>query len=391
MKLNSKKIEFSNEKLKLKSILSVLKYAIKNNVTFALWRLPNSNFSNGLISYNSFKLKSDFSISDLGKGFILSPFVNDDKIVFAPENIKIELDESLNLFSDEFNLDDIISEINSIKNENIYDLLPSKNDFNNYDFKKSVLDAVLDIENGIFQKVVLARTILEQNLNKLNPLEIYIRLTKKYPSAFVSIVYNPEFGLWIGATPELLIEQNSDGIFKTVSVAGTKTYIQGSDISEINWQQKEIEEQAFVSRYIINQFKKIRVREFEEFGPVVTLAGNLVHLKTEFKVNTNEINFPELSTVMLKLLHPTPAVCGESKEKSLQFILNNENFERELYSGFFGPINSNINLFVNLRCMKIYKNSFQLFAGAGITKNSDADKEFEEINSKFSTLQSVLN
>ena len=59
-----------------------------------------------------------------------------------------------------------------------------------------------------------------------------------------------------------------------------------------------------VSRFIINCFKKIRLREFEEIGPRTSKAANLVHLKTDYLVNTKEVNFPQLGTVMLELLHP---------------------------------------------------------------------------------------
>ena len=46
-----------------------------------------------------------------------------------------------------------------------------------------------------------------------------------------------------------------------------------------------------VSRYIINCFKKIRLREFEEIGPKTVAAGNLLHLRTDFQVDMAATNF----------------------------------------------------------------------------------------------------
>ena len=123
-------------------------------------------------------------------------------------------------------------------------------------------------------------------------------------------------------------------------------------------------EQAMVSRYIINCFKKIRLREFDEKGPKTAKAGNLLHLKTLFEVNMEETNFPELPTVMLDLLHPTSAVAGMPKEEALNFLKENEKLERAFYSGYLGPVNigGSTHVFVNLRCMELFEDYVRLYA-----------------------------
>ncbi len=68
----------------------------------------------------------------------------------------------------------------------------------------------------------------------------------KYPNAFVSMVYTAEYGLWIGASPEILLEVNASG-FKTYSLAGTKANTQWN--SNTAWGEKEKEEQEIVTRY----------------------------------------------------------------------------------------------------------------------------------------------
>lgn len=394
MKTLTHKINIAKRENIENSISSLLIYAIKNNYSFSFWRLPNSRAINGILCFSNFYLNDDFKLEELPQGFILSPFdLRTSKINFSSADINFKIENSIEISSVDFDISEIISVIQNKTSESVFELLPNPINIRSLDYQKIVEDAVLEIEDGDFQKVVLARTILEKLKNDFNPISVFNLLSDKYPYAFVSINFHPDFGLWMGATPELLLETNSDGILKTVSIAGTKNYIPGSDIIQTEWRPKEIEEQALVSRYIVNQFKKIRVREFVENGPTVTLAGNLLHLKTDFSVNLNEINFSDLPTTMLKLLHPTPAVCGEPKNESLQFIFENENFNRELYAGFLGPINfsGSTNIYVNLRCMKIYNRFAQLFAGAGITKFSESESEFEETESKFNTLLSVLN
>ena len=96
---------------------------------------------------------------------------------------------------------------------------------------------------------------------------------------------------------------------------------------------------------------------------------------------------------MLALLHPTSAVCGLPKEPALQFILENEGFDRSYYSGFLGPVNSatGTHLYVNLRCMELLEKEAILYAGAGITAESNPEKEWQETQHKMQTMRRVLS
>jgi isochorismate synthase len=154
------------------------------------------------------------------------------------------------------------------------------------------------------------------------------------------------------------------------------------------WTQKEIEEQALVSRYIINCFKAIRLREYEDEGPRTVRAGNLLHLRTDFLADMNKLGFPQLGTQMLDLLHPTSAVCGMPKEEAMKFILEEEKFDRSIFSGFLGPVNidSESFIYVNLRCARIFSQSAVLYAGAGITQDSEPEKERAETEMKMKTI-----
>jgi isochorismate synthase len=75
----------------------------------------------------------------------------------------------------------------------------------------------------------------------------------------------------------------------------------------------------------------------------------------------------------------------------MRFIVENENFNRELYAGFLGPVKGdNINFFVNLRCMQICGENAVFYAGAGIVEGSCPEKEFRETEEKMNTLRKVL-
>ena len=90
-------------------------------------------------------------------------------------------------------------------------------------------------------------------------------------------------------------------------------------------------------------------------------------------------------------MHPTPAVGGMPKEKAIAFISENEGYDREFYTGFFGPVSrEDYQLFVNLRCAQWTKEAVFLYSGAGITSSSDPTLEWVEILKKMKTLAAVL-
>lgn len=261
------------------------------------------------------------------------------------------------------------------------------------------------IKNNDLQKVVLSRCETK-SLQDPNPLHIFKRLFNTYTNAMVYCWYHPKVGLWIGATPELLLKVEGKRL-TTISLAGTQPY---QSESEPNWTNKEFEEQQIVTDYITEQLKpytsNINVSEVD-----TVRAGNLLHLKTRIISVLKED--ADLKTI-IEALHPTPAVCGFSKAKAKDFILNNENYDREYYTGFLGELNltqsrtrntnrrnvennayavvkTQSNFYVNLRCMQLKDAKATIYVGGGITKDSNPVNEWEETVNKTATINAVLN
>ena len=270
-------------------------------------------------------------------------------------------------------------------------------------FEATVAEAVAEMQAGRFWKVVISRTKTLDFGQQPDVTVLFDRLCAAYPAAFVSAVFLPDgtggkpAQIWLSATPERLVSVDANGIFKTVALAGTQSAYtpEGATkrTAEALWSQKEIEEQALVSRYIIGCFKKIRLREYLEEGPKTAQAGNLMHLCTQYSVDTKAVNFPQLGTVMLRLLHPTSAVCGMPRPEALAFIQAHERHDRGFYAGFLGPVNidSASSLFVHIRCLKLEDKTATLYAGAGLTEDSDPQKEWLETEMKCQTLVRGMN
>ncbi|MFL5728242.1 MAG: chorismate-binding protein [Cytophagaceae bacterium] len=367
------------------------------NKPVALWRLPDSSRFQLAVDLNGTH-KSPVKLENSQTGFIVSPFLNKDKNepVFIQASISYSSESHSMLYRSDLPEKEkqdfvaIVKENLSHPSEKNLPLQEKNNSgqAEKENFAAIVKKALVNISEGKFKKVVLAR---EKNISSQTPLDavdLFFRLAANYSNAFVSLVSVPEFGVWIGATPELLLSVDKEKIFRTASLAGTQAYREGTKLSDCVWTQKEIEEQALVSRYIINCFKAIRLREYEDEGPRTVRAGSLLHLRTDFLADTMKLGFPELGSQMLELLHPTSAVCGMPKEEAMKFILEEEKFERSLFSGYLGPVNFNSEtcLYVNLRCARLFHQSVTLFAGAGITQDSDPEKEWMETEMKMRTI-----
>ncbi|MCU0447532.1 MAG: chorismate-binding protein [Microscillaceae bacterium] len=380
--------------------------ALQNQLPVVVWQLPQSAQQHLMIDFHPPVAQVKPDLDELDKGFLISPFLNANltKTYFIRADLHLSQgadnqivsdisprlsNEHLTMLENWANMP--ISHYSTI-NAHFLPQASCPHQEEEIQFKNLVKRGVEAIQNKVFQKVVLSRVKAVDYPTNFDIWLTFKHLCALYPRAFRYIFHLPQIGTWMGASPETLIQVDEAGIFQTVALAGTQAYQTGKPLSEAVWTQKEIEEQALVSRYIINCFKKIRLREFEEEGPKTVVAGNLLHLKTTFTVDTQAVNFPQLGTVMLDLLHPTSAVCGMPKEAALDFIQRYEGYNRNFYSGFLGPVNvaQASHLFVNLRCLQLFRNQIWLYAGAGITEDSLPDKEWRETEIKCQTMLKVL-
>ena len=249
------------------------------------------------------------------------------------------------------------------------------------DYRLKVVHAIDEIGNGLLNKVVL-HTQIEVAYSK----EIH-RLIHKVLAAdtegFRYSFYSAELGLWMGITPEVLV-QSEHRDFKTMALAGTRKL---EDLDTDPFKEKERAEQAWVTKEIVELLNKSA--DFMHVGEVETVkAGKLAHLRTIIKgVIKSHLTTADIASV----LHPTAAVCGYPKSLAYRYIEENENLNRSLYSGYLGRVQKeSSSLYVNLRCMSYQEGMVKVYVGAGITADSDPELETEEIRIKTSTLASIL-
>lgn len=351
---------------------------------FVIYRKPNTLVVKGLFQNNDTVYTSENLTEN---GFVFSPFNSEKKTVLIPFLESVALQSNfIDLKPEEYS--------NKIELET----LPQTKSFH----INLVEKAIQAIKSNHLTKVVISREE-EFLLKESNPIQLFKRLLSHYKSAFVYCWYHPKIGLWLGATPETLLTVTGNR-FTTMALAGTQKYV---DNLKPVWQPKEKEEQQLVTNFIVDNLNNL-VSSLKVLDVETVKAGKLLHLQTKISGTLNS----NLKLVV-NALHPTPAVCGLPKEKSKKFILENENYNREFYTGFLGEINNKektsrntnrrnvennvytsiktvTNLYVNLRCMQLTDVKAKIYVGGGITKDSVPVDEWEETVNKAQTMKKVL-
>ena len=272
--------------------------------------------------------------------------------------------------------------ITNLKSCNLSDFEIYFNTDNNFCIKqdeyiKNCNELIIFLNQSKLDKVILSR--LKKIKNDFDPIELFNVLNTNYKNTFNYLISIEGMGSWIGSTPEMLLTRKKNN-FKTVSIAGTKKS------ENIEWGNKELEEQQIVTDYISNTLKQNSI-SFTQSESETIKAGHVFHLRTKFKglINTN------LST-LIKALHPTPATCGLPKIDAKLHIETIEKHNRKFYTGFLGSTSKdNTNLFVNLRCLEIQKKQCYLYLGGGITTQSIPEDEWNETENKANTLLQAIS
>ena len=363
-------------------LIKIHKDCISKNIPFVTYRLPLKEDSTTYIQTTPGQVEWK-SIRDISckKGFIMAPFDtrNGHRYILIKPDLCIEEGDIS---------PDRIKTISSLKERPLPVWNGDAPVVTGRETYMEQVDAIkTSISNGAFQKAVLSRIkVIEGNHMDMVP-KLFQRLCKMHPNAFVYL-FKSDDNFWVGASPEPLLRLR-DGKISTVSLAGTRPFAERHmDVNR--WTVKEVLEQEYVTRYIHDVLRAFNVKDYRVSSPYVKKAGNLVHLRTDFF-----LDFEKIASRMwefVEAMHPTPAVAGQPKEDAIQFIKNLEPHDRSYYTGFLGPVSEGeeIDLFVNLRCLKVTPGYLSLYVGGGITLDSDPADEWNETMWKAESLLKIL-
>lgn len=319
------------------------------SVNWFKYRLPNSS----AVVCGA----SESIIKRLGNGFAIAPFLSPvDHIITIPFDFIPNQNELLPIPS----------------------VLPQDTPKSEY-FKE--IKAIQDNLDGKRGKTVAARVINEEI--KIDVNATFDSLCQAYPAAFVFAFSTAQTGTWIGASPELLLKKE-DLKVSSVALAGTRRV--STENYDKPWDIKNSDEQRMVVEFIKNCLDE-NCKDVKVEASITKNAGNIEHICTPLHAYMLDNSVDTLIELLSKL-SPTPALCGDNRNQSLELISSYEKFDRELYGGFCGPLNINnaTEFYVILRSAKCNINSVAIFAGGGITHLSIPEEEWKETEMKSKTI-----
>jgi isochorismate synthase len=331
----------------------LLESAINDHKGLALYRLPREQEIKHIIGYVSDRIVND------KKGFLIQPYDSSKPFLLISDHRR-----------------------NKVSRAKKKDVVPQESTS-----KDKFLASVKELKDLVVyanpQKTVLARVESIVKPETFDTITFFLKLCNSYPSSFISLTYLPNTGLWIGASPEVLITQQQDKI-TVYSLAGTK-----SIDDETPWAEKEIEEQQIVTDTILQKLVTAKLPALHLSSTETIVVGKLKHRLSVFSTTTMSRN---KWMTLAKKLHPTPAVKGNIGREDALKLGFREGFDRRFYAGYLGPVNweGNSHLYVNLRCVEVTDKQLTFYAGAGITKDSMPEREWEETEAKMNVLRDLL-
>lgn len=230
-------------------------------------------------------------------------------------------------------------------------------------------------------KTVIVRKIAGTVPEDFDEPEFFERRLKDYFDNFVVdflyAFYTPETGLWIGASPELLLRKNGRLGIKTQALAGTRPIAERST----PWSEKNLREHIIVVEDILG-----RIRSKWDAAPYRTeeyAYGNIEHLWTGIEVDCPSSDYDKV----LDALYPTPAICGYPTSRAIENIRRYERFPRKYYTGIISYADKKLRGdYAVLRCAHVDGGRYEIFTGSGIIAGSDPEAEWNETEAKATPL-----
>ncbi|MEI2766339.1 MAG: isochorismate synthase [Dermatophilaceae bacterium] len=252
-----------------------------------------------------------------------------------------------------------------------------------------VAEAVERINRGDLDKVVLARDLLVQAAEPVDPRWVLRALADRYDNTWVFAVE----GL-LGATPELLVRRDR-GLVTSRVLAGTIQRT-GDDVHDLGLaaslarSSKDLEEHEYAVRSVADALaphcSSMNVPE----SPFVLHLPNVMHLATDVTgVAANGATSLDLAAA----LHPTAAVGGTPTPAALALIAELEGMDRGRYAGPVGWMDARGDgewgIALRSGCY-LTPSTLRIFAGCGIVAGSDPHDEVAESDAKLLPMRDAL-
>ena len=219
------------------------------------------------------------------------------------------------------------------------------------------------------------KTKIECNLSLK---EIFFLAEAKY-----KVLYKDEFVFF---SPETFVEINNQKI-ATHPMKGTIDASTENAIEVLKNDIKEKAEHYTVVDLLRNDLSmvadEVKVDEFQRIDFLKTHQKNLYAMSSEISGNIKP-EFQNKVGSILQTLLPAGSILGAPKKKTMEIILEAENFDRGFYTGVCGYFDGeNIDSCVMIRFIEKENDQLYFKSGGGITHLSKMEDEYQEVKNKI--------
>jgi len=261
------------------------------------------------------------------------------------------------------------------------------------DWERLVERALGAIQEGEFEKAVLARQVtgVFSALPDVSALLDRLALRNNHNTYLFAI--QPARGVaFLGATPERLYKKLGNYI-KTEALAGTRPRGVSAAADEtlsrdLLHNDKELREHGIVADRLRGVLDRMCCEVRADKALSLIRLHRCQHLVRRYE-GVLEDGLSDAD--VLAALHPTPAVGGHPDGPALQWLGENEAFNRGWYAGPVGWIGHDASEFaMGIRSGLVSGRNLTLYSGAGIVAGSAPGAEWDETESKLAAFLDVL-
>lgn len=222
------------------------------------------------------------------------------------------------------------------------------------------------------------------NLTCETPISINLSLNEifQFSQAKYKFLYQDEF---VCFSPETFVKIIDGKIFSYPMKGTIDASIENAEEIILNDPKEKAEHYTIVD-LIRNDLskvsKKVTVEKFRFVDKVQTNQKTLLQISSEI---SGELPFDfhqNLGDIFDQLL-PAGSICGAPKNKTIGIILDAESYNRNFYTGVFGVFDGkNLDSAVMIRFIENTEQGLVFKSGGGITHQSDALEEYNEMIAK---------
>ncbi len=248
-------------------------------------------------------------------------------------------------------------------------------------WEDAVRAALADIATGALEKVVLARAVVAETPERIDPLALLAFLEAHEPGG-----YHFATPTTVGASPELLVAREGSAV-RARPLAGSALGTDAASVAELVDSAKDRHEHAVVvdgiRRALAALCAGVRVGETTTLG-----LADLAHLATPIDADAGPDTPSALGLALA--LHPTAAVGGAPTARALEHIAAFEG-DRGTYAAPVGWVDARGDgeFAIAIRAAALTgpdRRTAVIRAGAGIVAGSDPAREWDETETKLGTV-----